>query len=213
MTNDWPVLVLTLTVWAYWGTVILLVLYKRVRHGQSAGVVPRRRWEKRLWWGVVAVFLAWNTLPALAATLRHGPFALPAWAASAPAVSAARCGAAALGVACYLATLSCWLLMGRSWSMAIVPGRKTELITGGLFGWVRHPIYSMSILLMLCTAAVVANAPMALVAALHVAVLNVKARKEEEHLTAQHGPAYGGYCRRVGRFVPRLRGPVGRRSA
>ena len=34
MATDWPIWALTWTIWAYWGTVILLVVYKRVRHGQ-----------------------------------------------------------------------------------------------------------------------------------------------------------------------------------
>src|SRR5437762_3607765 len=98
MARDWPLAVLTLTVWAYWGTVILLAFYKRMRYGQRAGVIPRHRWEKRLWLGVVPVFLAWNTLPVLAATLHHGPFSLPGWAGSVPLVYGFRCAAAVLGV-------------------------------------------------------------------------------------------------------------------
>jgi protein-S-isoprenylcysteine O-methyltransferase Ste14 len=199
-----------LTIWAYWGTVLLLAFAKRASSGHGAGVIPRHRWEKRLWLGVVPVVLAWNAFPALAASLHHGPFALPSWASSAPAVYALRCAAAALGVVLYLATLSCWLLMGRNWSMAIVPGQQTELVTGGLFGWARHPIYGLSILLMICSAAVVATVPMLLVAVLHVALLNFKAEKEERHLAERHGSAYALYRRRVGRFVPRLRGLVGR---
>ncbi len=210
MTIDWPVGTLTLTVWAYWSTVFLLVFYKRIRYGQRAGVVPRQRREKRLWLGVCAVFLAWNTLPALAAYLDHGPFSLPDWAVSVPAVYATRCTAAVVGVVCYLATLSCWLLMGRNWSMAIVPSQKTELVTGGLFGLVRHPIYSLSILLMLCSALVVSNLPMILIATLHVSVMNFKANIEEQHLTERHGPSYLSYCQRVGRFLPRLGGLIGR---
>ncbi len=210
MAKDWPVCVLALTIWAYWSTVLLLVFVKRMRCGQGAGVIPRHRWEKRLWLGVVPVFLAWNSFPFLAASLHSGPFSLPGWASSVPAVYGVRCGAAGLGVVLYLATLSCWLLMGRNWSMAIVPGQQTELVTGGLFGWVRHPIYSLSILLMLCSAVVVATVPMLLVAVLHVALLNFKAKKEERHLTERHGSSYGLYCQRVSRFVPRLRGLVGR---
>jgi protein-S-isoprenylcysteine O-methyltransferase Ste14 len=210
MAMDWPISVLTLTVWSYWGTVILLVFSKRIRYGQRAGVIPRHRWEKRLWLGIVPVFLAWNSLPILAATLHHGLFRLPPVAHSLPTLYCLRCAAAALGIVCYLATLSCWLLMGRNWSMAIVPGQKTDLITGGLFGWVRHPIYSLSILLMLCSAVVVANVPMLLVAVLHVALLNFKAYKEELYLTERHGLSYVGYCQKIGRFVPHLRGLVGR---
>jgi len=205
MLKDWPITLVTLTIWAYWGTVILLVLYKHVRYGQKSGVIPRARWEKRLWWGIVAVWLAWNTLPFLAGFLSRGPFALPIEATEPGVVASLRWAAASVGVLCYLATLYCWLLMGRSWSMAIVPGQKTDLVTTGLFGVVRHPIYSLGILLMVCTAIVVATLPMLVAAVAYIALLNYKARKEEEYLTSCHGEAYRGYCQRVGRFLPRFR--------
>ncbi len=91
-----------------------------------------------------------------------------------------------------------------------MPSQKTELVTGGLFGLVRHPIYSLSILLMLCSALVVSNLPMILIATLHVSVMNFKANIEEQHLTERHGPSYLSYCQRVGRFLPRLGGLIGR---
>ena len=203
MIKDWPVCILTLTIWAYWGTVFLLVVVKRLRHGHGAGVIPRQRWEKRLWLGVVPVFLAWNTFPALAVCLEHGPFSLPDWAVNVSGIHTTRRVAAVVGVACYLGTLSCWLMMGRNWSMAIVPGQQTELVTGGLFGLVRHPIYSLSILLMICSAVVAPTVPMLLIATLHVAVMNVKASIEERHLTERHGSSYLSYCQKVGRFIPR----------
>jgi protein-S-isoprenylcysteine O-methyltransferase Ste14 len=205
MAKDWPVLVVTLTIWAYWGTVFVLVLYKRLRFGQRAGVIPRHRWEKRLWWAVAPDFLGWNLMPFLAALLDDGVFGLPGWASSVPWVRGLRFAAAGVGVLCYLATLSCWLLMGRNWTMAIDPSQKTELITSGLFRWVRHPIYTLSILLMICTALVAPTIPMVLVAVLHITVMNLKAKNEERHLTQRHGLTYGDYCNRVGRFVPRLR--------
>jgi protein-S-isoprenylcysteine O-methyltransferase Ste14 len=205
MAKDWPVLAITLTIWAYWGTVFVLVLYKRLRFGQRSGVIPRHRWEKRLWWAVAPDFLAWNTLPFLAATLNGSVFGLPGWAGSVPWIMDVRCAAAGIGVLCYLATLSCWLLMGRNWTMAIDPSQKTELVTSGLFGWVRHPIYTLSILLMICTAVTVLTVPMVLVAVLHITVMNLKAKNEERHLSQRHGLTYGDYCNRVGRFVPRLR--------
>jgi protein-S-isoprenylcysteine O-methyltransferase Ste14 len=41
------------------------------------------------------------------------------------------------------------------------------------------------------------------VAALHVILMNVKARSEEAHLARMHGDAYRRYTERTGRFVPR----------
>lgn len=212
MPRDWPAGLIALTIWAYWGTVVLLVVYRRVRHGQRSGVVPRDRQERRLWFAIVPVVLAWNVLPAVAATTRRGLFGLPHWADGMTAVFAVRSAAAALGVICYLITVYCWLLMGRSWSMAVVPRQKTELVTRGIYAWVRHPIYALSIALMLCTAIVAPTIPMLAVAAVHLVVMNLKARNEERHLTERHGASYTAYCGRVGRFFPRLR-PAGGRGA
>jgi protein-S-isoprenylcysteine O-methyltransferase Ste14 len=92
--------------------------------------------------------------------------------------------------------------MGKNWSMAVMPDQKTELVTTGLYAYVRHPIYALSILLMLCSAAVVPTAPMAVVAVVHVALMLAKARNEERFLLAAQGEAYARYCRRTGRFFP-----------
>ncbi len=77
--------------------------------------------------------------------------------------------------------------MGRDWRMDVAPGRKTDLITDGLYARIRHPIYAFSILLMLCSAAIVPTAPMALIAVTHVVLMNIKARNEERHLQDVHG--------------------------
>jgi protein-S-isoprenylcysteine O-methyltransferase Ste14 len=93
--------------------------------------------------------------------------------------------------------------MGRNWRMAVTPDQKTELVTTGLYGYIRHPIYALSILLMLCSAAVVPTIPMAGVAVVHILLMLAKARNEERFLRAAQGDAYAEYCRRTGRFVPR----------
>ena len=67
----------------------------------------------------------------------------------------------------------------------------------------RHPIYALSILLMLCTLAIVPTLPMLVVAVVHIALMNAKARSEERHLLAVHGDAYARYLRTSGRFLPR----------
>jgi protein-S-isoprenylcysteine O-methyltransferase Ste14 len=206
--RDWPIALLTLTIWAYWGTVFLLVLYRRVRYGERAGVFPRKRREKRLWLAVVPVFAAWNTVPAVAAVMQGGVFGLPAWGHNVPVVFGVRAVAASVAVACYLVTLYCWLLMGRNWSIAIVPGQQSALVTRGIFGVVRHPIYSLSIMLMLCSVVVTCSPLMVLLAMTHITVLNLKSRREEDHLLGCHGPTYAAYCAQVGRFFPRLRTPA-----
>jgi protein-S-isoprenylcysteine O-methyltransferase Ste14 len=201
---DVPLLVLAATISMYWTTVVLFVVHRRLRHGHSAGVIPRQRFERRLYRILLPVFLGWISLPWLARTLPVWGLALPTWAAEEPIALGVRFGAATVGVCCYLLSLACWLRMGRSWTMAIVPKQETRLVTAGPYRWVRHPIYALSILLMLCSAIVLPTLPMAFIAALHVYVMTRKARHEEGHLLQEFGPEYARYCEQVGRFCPRL---------
>jgi protein-S-isoprenylcysteine O-methyltransferase Ste14 len=203
MFKDVPLVLLAATVGTYWGTVALLVLYKRVRHGRSSGLLPRRGYEWRLWAIIVPVVLSWIALPILAGGERPPWLRLPAWAHDMTWAYGLRWAAAVLAVALYLMSLYSWLLLGRHWSMAIVPGQTSRLVTRGVYGWVRHPIYSLSMGLMLASAVVVPTVPMAVVACLHLIAMNLKARYEERHLGKSFGPAYWEYCRHVGRFWPR----------
>jgi protein-S-isoprenylcysteine O-methyltransferase Ste14 len=200
--TDWPLAILALAIGAYWATVILLVAYKRLRFGQSAGLWPKKAKERRLWLIIGPVVLGWITLPLLAW------FAPTAWNRGLIQSSlhdSIRWLAAGLAVLLYLRTLACWIQMGRSWSMAIVPGQKSALVTTGIYGWVRHPIYALSLALMICSILVLPSPPMLLIAVLHFIGFNRKAHYEEAHLTKEFGPEYEAYCRRVGRFWPRGR--------
>jgi len=201
MPHDLPLAIAAATVWLYWATVLSMVAYKRLRFGRHSGVVPRQRFERRLWLVLLPTVGAWLALPVLAATTRLPGFTPAAWVRDLDAV---RWVAVAVGVACYLGSLVCWATLGRAWSLGVVPQQTNELVTAGVYGWVRHPIYSLNVGLMLTTAVVVATVPMAVVAAAHVVAMNLKAAHEERHLTGHFGRAYTDYCRRVGRFFPRL---------
>jgi protein-S-isoprenylcysteine O-methyltransferase Ste14 len=212
MLNDIPLLLLATTVCTYWSTVLLLVVVKRLRHGRSAGLVPKQRYERRLWRLILPVVGSWIALPILALTGAHAWLELPELVHANAWLFWARAVAAGFGVTCYLLSVYCWLLMGRSWSMAIVPGQSTGLVTTGIYGWVRHPIYSLSIGLMLASVVVLPTLPMAVLACLHLLAFNLKARHEEQHLQASFGESYVRYCRHAGRFFPRLTGVRSRDS-
>ncbi|HEY2743735.1 MAG TPA: isoprenylcysteine carboxylmethyltransferase family protein, partial [Polyangia bacterium] len=93
--------------------------------------------------------------------------------------------------------------MGAAWRIGI-DARATPLVTHGLYGVVRNPIYS-AMDLVLAGVVLVAPSPWSLAAALGVAVaLAVQTRLEEQHLLGLHGPTYRAYDARVGRFVPGL---------
>ena len=93
--------------------------------------------------------------------------------------------------------------MGVSWRIGI-DNRRTELVALGIYRWVRHPIYTgmMGLLLALV---LLAPSPWTLLALPLVALpIGVQARLEEIHLERLHGDAWRAYAARSGRFLPRL---------
>jgi protein-S-isoprenylcysteine O-methyltransferase Ste14 len=200
--NDVPLVVLIATIWTYWLCVAIMVLRVRRRNRKLVGVVPEQRLERLMWLIWVPLVAAWLFLPYAALKRTHAPFALPAFVVVEPYLSL-RVAAAACAVVSLLVTIRCWLRMGDDWRMD-VGTRKTALITDGLFRLIRHPIYAFSMLLMVCSALVVPTAPMIVIAVIHLTLVNVKARHEEQHLSAVHGEAYRRYVARTGRFLPRL---------
>jgi protein-S-isoprenylcysteine O-methyltransferase Ste14 len=189
---DLPSALLSLTLSAYWSGVAVTALVNRWRHGRSAGLWPSNRVERLLWPIWVPVIALWNVLPWTVLSRSHD-WMLP------------RLIASLLGFGCFVATVSCWVRLGRSWSMAVVLGQKTELVRNGPYAFVRHPIYALSITLMLCSVVVVPTLPMLGLALLHLPFMWMKARSEERFLSAIHGRSYTNYCLRTGRFFPRWR--------
>ena len=107
------------------------------------------------------------------------------------------------GVACLLLTSVCWSRMGRHWRMDVPLKGDVPLITDGPFRYVRHPIYSLSMLLMICSAVVVPTVPVLGIAIVHLVLMQLKARHEEGHLLRLHGAVYRIYLARTGRFFPK----------
>jgi protein-S-isoprenylcysteine O-methyltransferase Ste14 len=202
--KDLPCIALAATVWAYWACVGAMIIRVRRRTRRLSGVVPVQRVEQLMWIVWVPLVAAWMILPYSAAT-SGGPLrGLPEFAREAP-VTALRWGAVGVGLLSLALSIDCWLRMGKNWRMAVTPDQQTELVTTGLFGHVRHPIYALSILLMLCTVVVAPTFAVAVMAVTHVALMVVKARNEERFLSERHGQSYRRYLERTGRFVPRLR--------
>jgi protein-S-isoprenylcysteine O-methyltransferase Ste14 len=118
----------------------------------------------------------------------------------------------ALTVACGAATVLGLAVMvigatglGRGLTATPLPNAHAQLRTGGLYRYVRHPIYS-GLMLMMASITVAAGSGLRLLAlAALVLLLNVKARWEETRL-AQRFEGYADYAAHTPRFVPsRLR--------
>lgn len=201
---DGPVLAVTVAVWWYWSAVIALSWLRRKWTGQRGAIRPRTRADRWLMRGWALVIIAWNALPAAALHKSVPPFGPFAEAYDMPLL-AVRWAAAAGAVLCLLVTVCCWVEMGRDWSVAIVKeDEEQKLVTTGLFRFVRHPIYALSVAMVVLTAVTCMSWPMAVVAALHVTLMNIKARNEERALIGVFGDQYRAYMQRTGRFVPRV---------
>jgi len=209
--RDLPCIVMAATVWAYWACVGAMIVRVRRRTRKLSGIVPSQRLEQFMWIVWVPLVAAWMLLPYVAAGSAQWPWQLPPWAREWP-YGALRWLAVAVGLACLGMSIHCWLRMGRNWRMAVAPDQQTELVTTGLYRLVRHPIYALSILLMVCTVLVVPTLPVALMAAVHISLMLTKARNEERFLVGRHGVAYRSYMQRTGRFLPRLRAWAGARD-
>ena len=197
---DLPLLVVALTVCAYWLRVGAMVVRARRRQHRDVGVVPERTSERFMWLAFVPLVAAWCALPWLALTHARGPLALPAFARDG-AYPVLRWVFAAVAIACLVLTIDCWRKMGRNWRMDISDS-NTALVTEGLFARIRHPIYAFSIAMMIATAIVLPTVAMVAVGVVHVVLMNIKARREEAHLARLHGEAYARYVERTGRFFP-----------
>jgi protein-S-isoprenylcysteine O-methyltransferase Ste14 len=200
--RDIPLLVVALTISAYWLRVGAMVIRARRRQHRDVGVIPERTAERAMWLVFVPVVALWCALPWLAQTHDHGWLALPSFAREGEPYRVVRWLAALAVVACLAMTVRCWGAMGRDWRMDI-SDHNTALITDGLFARIRHPIYAFSIGMMVATAIVLPSPPMLLVAVIHIVLMNIKARNEEAHLAHMHGDAYARYIERTGRFAPR----------
>lgn len=199
---------------AYWGYVGLMVLrVRRGAKGVSRVLIPRLRVEQLMWiiwWPLIAT---WIALPFVVASGRDWvprilrPIDVLAelrerigfWG-----VDFVSWGAAVAAVIALYLSIRCWRHMGRHWRMGIDPGQDLELLTDGPFSWVRHPIYTLGMLIMLCTAAIIPSAAFLTIAVVHIALLNLKSINEERFLQERFGAEYSNYRAATGRLIPRL---------
>ena len=125
---------------------------------------------------------------------------LPRGAAWTLPIAIARAAQVAAGVAIVLMIVAATAL-GRGLTAAPLPNSHAELRTGGLYRFVRHPIYSGLLLLAVALTLTSGSLWTASACAALVVLINAKARWEERHL-ARRFPGYAAYAARTPRFVP-----------
>ncbi|MFW5418044.1 isoprenylcysteine carboxylmethyltransferase family protein [Nocardiopsis sp. CNT-189] len=170
------------------------------RTGDTGFRRPREAAFSAPWWGAVlfaaALVLGLAAPAAAAAGVPPAPPALPA------AVGRAGLGAMAAGLALVLLSQAA---MGASWRVGVDAGERTDLVTTGVFGLVRNPVFTAMGLLLAGMAAAVPTPVSAAALAAFIAAVQIQVRVvEEPYLAAAHGEAYRRYAGRTGRFLPGL---------
>jgi protein-S-isoprenylcysteine O-methyltransferase Ste14 len=196
-----PFNIVMLTVWCSWISVLVMIVRSRMKHRTEAGAVPRSARERWMWLLWVPTVIGWQVLPGLGYMSTLTLLRPLQWAVDHP-FHPVNWLAVAIAIIAYVLTVPCWLALGPNWSLAIVPGKKTSLVTAGFYSRVRHPIYALGILLMAATLIVAPSLAMLLVGTSHLALVLLKSATEEQFLKQKHGQAYLDYCRRTRRFVP-----------
>ena len=109
----------------------------------------------------------------------------------------------ALGLAVLLACFVQFVREGRGTPAPIAPTEK--LVVGGLYRWVRNPMYLAVGAMILGQAVMFASIGVLIwFAVFAVAVVSFVAVYEQPTLRSSYGPAYDAYCRAVPAWWPRL---------
>jgi protein-S-isoprenylcysteine O-methyltransferase Ste14 len=114
------------------------------------------------------------------------------------------CGAL-LGVAATLLLLWVHRSLGQNFSPQLRIRQEHALCTGGLYRWIRHPMYTVLFVLSVAWIIGLANWFVGVFwLTMQAIVIGQRVGKEEAELLEHFGDEYRAYMRRTGRFLPRL---------
>ena len=182
------------------GCLSISVTYRR-RARREGETIPRRREKPLLLAGraVVAVPL----FGAILAYLVDPRWMV--WASFAPPVWSRWVGVG-LGVLTVPAVYWVFSSLGRNVSETVLTKEHHALVTHGVYHWIRHPLYTTAIALILAIGLIAANwfiLLFALIALVSIRVVVVPV--EEQALLTTFGDEYRDYMQRTGRLLPRRR--------
>jgi protein-S-isoprenylcysteine O-methyltransferase Ste14 len=174
--------------------------YRQWRRTGSTGMRGFHGRPGSLEWLAGAGFVVAILAGALAPILQLAGVLSPVAILDHPVFAALGTLAAMVGIA---ATLWAQESMGDSWRIGVDAGETTRLVDGGVFGWVRNPIFT-AMLIFGAGVALMAPNPLALIGfVLLLASIQLQVRVvEEPYLHRTHSERYRDYASRVGRFVP-----------
>jgi protein-S-isoprenylcysteine O-methyltransferase Ste14 len=96
--------------------------------------------------------------------------------------------------------------LGKNWFPSVSGVRRdTVLVTSGLYGLVRHPIYLGAFVFLAALALLAANSLILLPTLALLALLYTSIGEEEAMLIDRFGDEYREYMKRTPRFIPRFK--------
>lgn len=106
------------------------------------------------------------------------------------------------------AALACWATrhLGKQWRYEAALSEDHELIQDGPYGWVRHPIYTAMLGMLMAVGAAWTWWPIGVAGLMFfVAGTEIRARAEDRLLAERFGEAFAAYRRRVRAYIPLVR--------
>ncbi len=95
--------------------------------------------------------------------------------------------------------------LGRNWSVTLEVRESHELVTGGIYKRIRHPMYSAVWLIVIAQALLLPNAVGGLSGVACFGTLYfMRVGKEEKMMLDEFGAAYQTYMQKTGRIFPKL---------
>jgi protein-S-isoprenylcysteine O-methyltransferase Ste14 len=97
--------------------------------------------------------------------------------------------------------------LGRQWRIDAGLNTDHELVTSGVYGVVRHPIYTSMLCMLWGTGLMITPLPLLVVATLVFVVgTEIRVRIEDRLLNSRFGDRFRDYQRKVPAYIPLLRG-------
>ena len=95
--------------------------------------------------------------------------------------------------------------LGRNWSPSLEVVEDQKLVTGGIYRYMRHPIYTAMWLFTIAQALLLHNWIAGLGGLLiYIPLYFIRVPREEQMMIDQFGDEYRTYMQRTGRFLPRV---------
>jgi protein-S-isoprenylcysteine O-methyltransferase Ste14 len=116
-----------------------------------------------------------------------------------------RWSGAGLGAVSLALTLWIFRTIGKNITSTVETREEHELVTGGPYRWVRHPLYTVGTSFFVSLGIVAANWFMGLAILSVLVMLLIRLPKEEEKLIERFGDEYRAYIERTGRLLPRIK--------